>query len=315
MLYRTLGRTGTQVSALALGTVELGMDYGIRVAGDYGQPAITDAVRLVHQALDRGLNFIDTARAYGESEAVLGQALRGKRADVVLASKVALHLPDGALPTGQALKGRMLTSLSESLDALQTDHLDLWQIHNVDQAVLDNLEAIAEIFREVQAQGRVRWVGGSFYGDQLPRQALADDLFDVMQVTYSILDQRLADQVLPLAAERQIGVMARSVLLQGALTERADHLPDHLADLKARSRQFRQLVAEAQIKLTPAQVAIAFGLANRQISSVLIGVRTVAELNENLQAMAIQLPNDLLEALYALRLDDADLLNPGTWQL
>jgi len=125
MTYRTLGRTGLTVSALALGTVELGMDYGIAAPGHFTRPVETAAIDLVHAALDAGVTFIDTARAYGESEAVLGKALQGRRDQVVLATKVGLHRPDGSLPAGETLRAEMLTSLETSLRLLQTDRVDL----------------------------------------------------------------------------------------------------------------------------------------------------------------------------------------------
>ncbi len=313
MTYRTLGRTGLAVSALALGTVELGMDYGIAAPGHFARPAEAAAIDLVHATLDAGVTFIDTARAYGESEAVLGKALRGRRDQVVLATKVALHRPDGSLPTGAALRTEMLTSLDTSLRLLQTDWVDLWQIHNVDAAVLARRDELAAIFVEAQASGKIRAAGGSFYGANLPAQALRYDLFDVIQVTYSVFDQRLADQVLPLAQAQNVGVMVRSVLLKGALTERAEYLPDHLETLRQRSRHYRQLVAEAGQGLTPAQAAIAFALAHPQISSVLVGIRTIEELTENLPALTTTLPPSLLTRLYALRIDEEKLINPGLW--
>lgn len=313
MIYRTLGRTNLQVSALALGTVELGMDYGIAAPGHFARPPEAAAIALVQATLDAGINFIDTARAYGESEAVLGKALRGQRARVVLATKVGLHQPGGSLPAGDALRHHMFDALETSLRLLQTDYVDLWQLHNVDAAVLARWEEIAAIFAEAKQRGKIRAAGGSFYGAALPAQALSFDLFDVIQVTYSVFDQRLADQVLPLAKAQNVGVMVRSVLLKGALTERADYLPDHLEALRARSRHYRQLVAEAGLGLTPAQAAIAFALAQPQISSVLVGIRSQEELAENLPALTTTLPPALVEQLAALRVDDEQLINPGLW--
>ena len=313
MTYRTLGRTQLAVSALALGTVELGMDYGIAAPGHFTRPAETAAIDLVHAALAAGVTFIDTARAYGESEAVLGKALRGRRDQVVLATKVGLHRPDGSLPAGAQLRTEMLAALETSLRLLQTDRVELWQLHNVDAAVLARRDELAAIFAEVQASGKVRAVGGSFYGAELPAQALGYDLFDVIQVTYSVFDQRLADQVLPLAQAHNVGVMVRSVLLKGALTERADYLPDHLETLRARSRAYRQLVAAHGQGLTPAQVAIAFALAHPQISSVLVGIRSLEELTENLPALTATLSAALLAQLSTLRIDEEKLINPGMW--
>lgn len=313
MHYRTLGRTNLTVSALALGTVELGMDYGINTPGHYGRPAEAEAIHLVHVALDAGINFIDTARGYGESEGVLGKALRGRRGGVILATKVGLHRPDGVLPTGDALRRHMLDTLAISLRQLQTDYVDVWKLHSVDEAILAQREAIADAFAEAQQQGKVRYTGASFYGAALPEAALTLNLFDVIQVTYSVFDQRLADRVLPLAQARGVGVVVRSVLLKGALTERADALPDHLEPLRARSRQFRQMVAASGLNLTPAQAALAFALAHPQISTVLVGVRTVAELADNLAAATTILPAVLQANLAALRIDDEMMLNPGTW--
>lgn len=311
--YRTLGRSNLQVSPLALGTVELGIDYGIAAPGHFGRPPEADAIALVHATLDAGINFIDTARGYGESETVLGKALRGRRHEAILATKVGVHLPDGSVPTGAALRQHMLDSLATSLRLLQTDYVDVWQIHNTDVAVLAQSETIAAVFDEARQAGKIRSTGGSFYGAVTPIQGIHLNIFDVIQVTYSVFDQRLVEQVFPLAERHNIGVLVRSVLLRGALTDRADHLPDRLETLRARSRQYRQIVAESGTGLTPAQAAIAFALAQPQISSVLIGIRSIDELAENLPALNMKLPDALIGQLTALRLDDEDLLNPGTW--
>lgn len=313
MPTRRLGRTGLHVSALALGTVELGLDYGIAAPGHFGRPPEQDAIRLVHAALDAGINIIDTARAYGSSEAVLGKALAGRRQDAILASKVSTQGPGGSALMPGDLRRQMLASLDTSLQTLRTDYLDIWQIHNVDRATLNAAETLADVFDDARRSGKLRWTGGSFYGDDLPLAALAIDLFDVMQVTYSVLDQRLADAFFPAAAAQDVGVLVRSVLLKGALTERADHLPPHLDILRRRSQAFRTLVTESGLAATPAQVAIAFALAQPGIHSVLVGVRTVEELVDNLPAAAVGLPAALRSQIAGLRLDDPDLLNPATW--
>ncbi len=308
MNYRTLGRTGLSVSALALGTVELGLEYGIPLPGESGRPGDAEGIRIVHAALDGGINFIDTARAYGESERVLGLALADRRARVVLASKVATQ----PTPSGAALREAMLASLDASLRQLRTDWLDIWQIHNVDAALLEQAEVVSEVFESARRAGKVRWTGGSFYGAALPLAALDFDIFDVMQVTYSVLDQRLADRFFAAAQTDNVGVVVRSVLLKGALTERAEHLPAHLEKLIERSRRFRQTVTEAGIG-SPAQAALAFALANPAIDAVLVGVRSVAEVTDAVEAAGLSMPPALLDRLRKLRLDDEELLNPGTW--
>ncbi|MFN8442999.1 MAG: aldo/keto reductase [Caldilineaceae bacterium] len=313
MQHRILGRTDLAISPLALGTVELGMDYGINAPGHFGRPGETAAIQLVHAALDAGINLIDTARGYGESEAVLGKALHDRRERVVLATKLSTRLPDGSKPDGAELRTLMLSQLETSLRLLQTDWVDIWQLHYVDENELGKAETICRVFDEVKASGKVRWVGGSFYGAEMPAAALELDLFDTIQVTYSVFDQRLADRVFALAQEKNVGVIVRSVLLKGALTERADYLPDHLEALRERSRTFRQLVAASGLALTPAQVALAFALAQPQIHAVLMGVRTLEEVNDNLVALRAELPPHFVAQLATLRIDDETLINPGKW--
>ena len=313
MNYRTLGRTGLSVSPIALGTVELGMDYGIPVPGDYGRPSDSAAGRLVHAALDAGVNLIDTAQAYGNSEAILGHALLGRRDQAVLATKVTVQ-HEGQTLRGDDLRRTMTEGLDNSLAALQTDYVDIWQIHNVDSDLLAQSELVAEIFDQARASGKVRWRGGSFYGPALPLAALALDIFDAVQVTYSLFDQRLADRLFPAAAAQNVGILVRSILLQGVLTERADYLPDRLEPLRARSRRFRELIAAAAPGLTAAQAAIAFGLAETRIGAVLVGMRTESELQENLAAATTSLSPELLQELRGLRVDEPELLNPSNWQ-
>lgn len=302
------------VSRLALGTVELGVDYGIPAPGHFGKPALHEAIGLVHAALDSGINFIDTARAYGSSEEVLGKALADRRDQVVLASKVVTQLPDGHLDSA-ALRAQMETGLHQSLTALGVDALDIWQVHNVDAGTLAQIETVAEVFDAARRAGKIRFTGGSFYGAELPVQALDTDLFDVMQVTYSVLDQRIADVFLPQAAAQDVGVLARSILLKGALTERAEHLPEDLAPLRAASRRFRQLVAEQLPAVSAPQAAIAFGLAHPHIHTILVGVRSRSEIEENIRAARLKLPARFVESCTSLRIEDADLLNPATWDV
>lgn len=290
------------------------MDYGIPAPGEYGQPSSAAAERLVHAALDGGINLIDTAQAYGSSESILGRALRGHRTRVVLATKATVQVERNTLQ-GDALRRALWAGLENSLHLLQTDYVDIWQIHNVDGDLLEQSEVVSEVFSEARARGMALWRGGSFYGPDLPLAALEHDLFDVLQVTYSVFDQRLADRLFLAAKKKKVGVVARSVLLQGALTERADHLPDRLEPLKARSRQFRELIATLGGGLSPAQAAIAFGLAEARIASVLIGVRTETELEENLAAATATLSPDLMFELRQLRIDNPEFVNPSTWQV
>jgi aryl-alcohol dehydrogenase-like predicted oxidoreductase len=295
--------------------VELGLEYGISSPESSSRPTREDAVSLVHEAVDLGLNLFDTARSYGESEEILGKALNGRWSGVHVATKTLVHAPDGTmLPRGE-LARYMMASLDESLLALERDHVDIWFVHNVDAQVLARLEEVKQVLRDAQASGKARWTGATAYGVEIPEACLQADAFDVLQVAYSVLDQRISDRVLPLAAQRDVGIIARSVLLKGVLTERADHLPRHLDELRKRSLSFRDLVSRSGLGLSPSQAAIAFALGNASIHSTLVGVSTKKELLEDIRAADVQLPVELRTQIQTLRFDDAELLNPSTWRL
>ena len=314
MNTRRLGRTGLLVSELALGTVELGLAYGIPRPGEAGPPDEGDAGRLLNRAVDAGITLIDTARAYGTAEEVIGHALSHRRGEIVLASKFALVGPHGQPLSGDALREHFWASLDTSLRALRTDWLDLYQVHaGSDPAILAN-GVIVDLLAQAQAAGKIRFAGLSSYGRELPLTGLATNAFDTLQVAYNVLDRRMEEQVFPLAQQQDVGIIVRSALLKGALTDRADSLPPHLHELRAQSRAFHDLAADLPGRPTAVQAALRFCLAHPAVSATLIGVRDMAELDEALGVAAIpDLPPDALDALRALSVHDERLLDPGTW--
>src|ERR1039457_1305833 len=157
MNYRTLGRTDLRVSEISLGTVSLGADYGLPAPGEFGRPERRDAVRVIHAAADAGINLFDTAPAYGEAEALLGEAL-AKRNDCFVATKVSLPSKVSATP----LREQILASLEKSLRALNRETLDLVQIHNATVEVLQAAEML-EILSDAKRAGKIRSIGVSIY--------------------------------------------------------------------------------------------------------------------------------------------------------
>src|SRR5438046_456053 len=139
MRYRRLGRTGFDVSEISLGTVEIGMPYGIGKDGAPPPPEEAEASKLLHSALDLGVNLIDTARAYGESEAIIGRVLRDRREEFILVSKVSSY-QDRNLDSA-ALRERITSSVHQSLSLLQTDVIDLMMIHSAPTEVIESREA------------------------------------------------------------------------------------------------------------------------------------------------------------------------------
>ncbi|MBI3942998.1 MAG: aldo/keto reductase [Chloroflexi bacterium] len=311
---RTLGRTGLEVSALSLGTVELGIVYGIQIPGQEGQPSSAQAQKLLQHAIASGINYIDTAPAYGTSESVIGAAIKDVRAQVILATKVGCLDAQGQPLRGNTLRDTVQTSVEQSLKRLQTDWIDLLQVHNLTEPLLQAGE-VAGYMQHMVAQGKVRFIGASVYGPDAALAVVQDNHFDTLQVAYNVIDQRMENQVLPLARERGVGIITRSALLKGALTPKGDYLPSHLDQLKQQSQRFRQLSAQYIPQATAVQAAIAFCLSNPRISTVLVGANNIQELDEDIGAVAFppHLSPAMVAELRGLRLSDEKLLNPATW--
>src|SRR5690606_24498716 len=146
MNKRKLGNTGIEVSEIAFGGVEIGMPYGIGIRSERDMLGEKEAVHLLHQAIDEGINFFDTARMYGNSETIMGKAFKKRRNELIICTKCRhLRSGDGPLPYGDALQKLIHGSLEESLSALGTDYLDVFMLHQGDLEILKNKE-IADIF-------------------------------------------------------------------------------------------------------------------------------------------------------------------------
>ena len=308
MNYRRLGRTDLQVSEISLGTVELGMDYGIPVRGEHRQPSEAEATHLLNRALDLGINLIDTARAYGESEAIIGRALKTRRDEYILATKISSLSWEGY--TGAELREQVEASITESLRLLQTDTIDLLYIHNATPELIQCGE-IVEILQRAQQAGYARFIGTTTYGEAAPLAALKDGHFDCVQIAYNLLDRQFEERVLPLAKENDVGVVIRSVLLKGALTYRYAHLPEELRELQAAVDEINSLCG-AQSNGLP-ELAYRFVLAHPAVSAALVGTSRVHELQEIASFSGCDpLPPELLDDLREIVVSP-DQINPGTW--
>lgn len=309
MNYRRLGRTGLQISEISLGTVELGLDYGVPVAGEHLRPAEAEAARLLNRALDLGVNFIDTARAYGASEEVIGRGLKSRRREYILASKLVPIREEGQ--SDRELREQVKVSIVASLRALQTDVIDLLQTHHTPVDVVAAGRVVAAM-QEAQAAGDVRFIGASTYGEDAPLAVLEDGRFDTLQVAYSLVDRTLEERVLPLAQARDIGVVIRSVLLRGVLTHRYKLIPPALAELKAAIGRLDALVGGEAGSLP--ELAYRFVLANPAVSTALVGTARVAELEAALTfADRRRLPPALVAAIQEINVSDRSQLIPSNW--
>jgi aryl-alcohol dehydrogenase (NADP+) len=313
MKYRTLGRTGIKVSPYCLGAMTFGA---------VGNTDHDDSIRIIHKALDAGINFVDTADAYsrGESEEIVGKALKGRRDNIVLATKA--HLPMGDDPNQQGNSRRWLIyELEASLRRLQTDHVDLYQIHrpSPDTDIEETLSALTDLMRA----GKVRAIGSSTFpaSEIVEAQWVAERRglarFRVEQPPYSILNRSIEREVLPVCERYGMGVIVWSPLAMGHLTgryrkgqqqpdsARAKFFPKQMSD-ERRLDAIEQLIPvaeEAGLSLT--HMAMAFVAAHSGVTSAIIGPRTMEHLDDLLAGSEVSLTDDILD-----RIDE--IVPPGT---
>lgn len=305
MKYNKLGETGIQVSRLGLGTVELGLDYGINEPGNFGKPDEEHSIYLLHKAADAGINLFDTAPAYGCSEELLGEAF-ADRDGCIIATKA--NIP----PENVAMEKFIEVSLAQSRQKLRRECLDIVQVHNATSGTFLH-SGIFKVLLEEKDVGGIRLIGASVYDPENALAAINSGMIDVLQIAYNVLDQRMDEKVLEKAESEGIGILSRSVYLKGVLTERAEWLPEHCAPLKESVESIKK-----GMDLTTwddlSGFALRFALSNSQIGSVLVGVRSEAELDFALDAFNKgELSDDELELAYHYRMDDKFWLNPSNW--
>ncbi|MGB3374115.1 MAG: aldo/keto reductase [Microbacterium sp.] len=304
MQTRPLGRTGIRVSPFALGAMML---------SSFGNPDQNDVNRIIARAIDAGINLIDTADAYGDSEDLVGKALRGRRDKIVLASKFALPMGDDPNHRGGSRRW-ITTSVENSLRRLGTDHLDLYQFHrpDPDTDIEETLSALSDLVRS----GKVRAIGSSDMpaSEIVEAQWVAErrglERFRVEQPHYSLLDRTIEREVLPVVQRYGMGTVIWSPLASGMLTGRVRRGQE--SDLRRTHRfsalrdprridaveEFITLADEAGISLT--HMALAFVIAHPGVTSALIGPRTMEQLDDLLAASEVSLPDDLLDRIDAI---------------
>jgi aryl-alcohol dehydrogenase-like predicted oxidoreductase len=318
MTHRTLGSTGVQVSPLCLGAM---------MFGAWGNPDHDDGIRIIHRALDAGINFIDTADVYsrGESEEIVGRAIAGRRDDIVLATKVHGTMGDDPNQFGNSRRW-IIREVEDSLRRLKTDWIDLYQIHRPepDTDIDETLGALTDLVR----QGKVRYIGSSTFPPSaiVEAQWVARDRgrerFVCEQPPYSLLTRAIESDVLPTCRRYGMGVIPWSPLGGGWLSgkwrkgadapesTRAQRLPARY-DLSDPANQRKLDAADALGKLadeagmTLIQLALAFVINHPAVTAAIIGPRTMEQLESQLGADEVVLDAALLD-----RIDE--IVPPGT---
>jgi aryl-alcohol dehydrogenase-like predicted oxidoreductase len=297
MKYKTLGKTGLRVSIVGLGTMVH--------AGHFGPMKDSESLEAIETALELGVNFIDTSDAYGAGygETLLGNAFKGKRDKIVIATK------GGNVMVGPNRGKRIFEPdyisrvMDESLRRLQTDYIDLYQLHNPTVEVIER-GAVWEVLERAKKAGKIRHYGVSINSMEEGIAAVKDGRTETIQVEYNLLAQEPAQAFFPAAQEANIGVIARVPLKRGILTgklEQSDEQRFEGEDVRARSfkgEAFAQELAKAeQLKFLAhgavqslGQAAIAFCIAHPAVSVVIPGARNAEQMRENASAADVEIP-------------------------
>jgi aryl-alcohol dehydrogenase-like predicted oxidoreductase len=305
--------------------------------GAVGNPDHDDCIRIIHAALDRGINFVDSADMYsgGESEEIVGKALQGRRADVVLATKVHFPLAEGLNRSGNSRRW-IVTEVEESLRRLRTDWIDLYQVHRPDHTT--DIEETLWVLTDLVQQGKIRAFGCSTF----PPEQIVDAhhvaerrglmRFRTEQPAYSILARGIEASVLPVCQRYGMGVLSWGPLGSGFLTGRyregqpadlatgraalqPDRFDPAAAGNTAKFEAAEKLAALAgEIGCSLPQLAVAFPAAHPGVTSVIIGPRTMPQLEELLRGASVALSDEALDRIDEIVPPGTDLYGPNIWR-
>jgi L-galactose dehydrogenase len=292
MQYRRLGKTALNVSVIGFGASPLG-----NVFDDCDEQ---EGTRSVHAAIDAGINFFDVAPFYGITlaEERLGEALKGKRDKVILATKCGRY----GLRDFDFSYQRILDSADESLARLQTDHVDLMQLHDIEFGTKEQVlnEAIPALY-EIKKSGRARYIGITGlpvnYLAEIARQVDIDTILSWAH--YNLLQDEINKELVPLSKERDLGLMNAAPLLQRILSDAS--IPSwHNAPAGMQAMQVPLQACCAKYGLKLSDVAIAFATAHPDIASTIIGMCDTVNVSNNIRALETQIPKELLEEIEIL---------------
>jgi 1-deoxyxylulose-5-phosphate synthase len=302
MEYRLLGRTGVKVSALCLGTMNFGDPTGE-----------ADSINIIHAALDAGINFLDTANVYntGESERIVGLALKDRRDKVILATKVHFKMSDDPNDQGNSRR-HILNACDDSLRRLNTDYIDLYQVHrpSPDIPVDETLGALTDLVHA----GKVRYIGCSTHPAWMVMEALAvSERFGYAryvseQPPYNLLDRRIENELIPLAQRYDLAILPWAPLAQGVLAGRYSREDQYPSDSRA-GRLPGSIYAErvtppgvrtginfsqaaAQFDRSPAQLALLWCKDQPGVTSPIFGPRTLEQLKDILPVLETSLSEE-----------------------
>lgn len=294
---RLIPRMNESVTFLGFGALSIGRDWGMwwgqdrGIGEDLARPQEKEAIDVLHQVLDLGINLIDTASAYHRSEVRIGKALSDRRNEFILASKCGEHNrePDTYYDFSyQAIR----SSIDRSLELLQTDQVDIMQIHfgpDPEKVIADG-ETLAAM-QDAKNEGKIRFLGASIDG-KLATECIQSGAFDVMQMEYHLLNRQNEENIY-LCKEAGIGVFIRRGLAGGRLTERVNKAIVHEVEEQERILKLLDLVKNDGEKLTA--LALQFLYQNQGIHSVLVGTKKLNHLQQNIDLLDLEIDPEIMK--------------------
>jgi aryl-alcohol dehydrogenase-like predicted oxidoreductase len=272
MNYHELGRSLLKISEIGFGCMSLGNDHAANT-------------RLLLQAVEFGINFFDTADLYqkGFNEETVGKALSSNRQNLIISTKVGNRIrPDGNGWDWDASKKYILGSVEDSLQRLQTDYIDLYQLHG--GTIEDNIDETIEAFEQLQKQGKIRYYGISSVRPNVIREYVKRSNIVSVMMQYSLVDRRPGENCLQLLQENNIGVLARGPVAKGLLVNKPaeEYLNYSREQVEQAANAIKKISGKER---SAAQTAIGFVLNNTAITSAIVGIRTQEQLQEAIQAV------------------------------
>ncbi|MFD1675782.1 aldo/keto reductase [Alicyclobacillus fodiniaquatilis] len=310
MKYRQLGNSGLKVSVLGLGTNAFG-----------GRADEETSIRVLHHAVEQGITFIDTANIYTgtRSEEIIGKAFEGRRHDVILATKVGMKMGDGPNDRGSS-RNHIFHQVEQSLRRLRTDYIDLYQIHAFDPST--PLEETLRALDDLVTQGKVRYIGASNYASwqMLKSLTISERLglekYVSVQPGYSLVDRGIERELVPFCVDQNIGIVPYFPLAGGILTGKyaggakpAGSLWDKNPNFEQRMDPARMEMGETVVRVakeigtTATALSLAWLMHQPAVSTVISGATREAQIDGNLEAVNLELSQDVL-----------DVLDEASWQ-
>lgn len=296
---------------LCLGTVQFGMDYGIR---GQKQPSMQDAVKMLDYATQNGINNIDTANAYGTAEDVVGKFLQRKTVDrhkLFIISKFRPNLLDDV--SDDSYYNIMKKNLENSLDRLHTDYLDCYLLHSARYVWNDT---IIDVLNQLKTEGYVKNVGVSVYEPDEAKKCIERANIDFMQLPYSIFDQRMKTEGVFDIAEREkkkTDIHSRSAFIQGLILMEENEVPEYLSQARPIVKKIDDICTQCGIS----RISLAMNYVKQQntISHLVFGVDNISQLRQNIEIFKNDLPADLISNIAQEFTNiEANIVMPSLWK-